>query len=65
MNPAGVVEDFIFFCDAIASWINPKADLKEMFHKVGLILVKKTKYWFSLIYFRLLEKFNEKIIDLI
>ena len=34
VNPGGVVEDFIFFCDAIASWINPKQDLKEMFHKV-------------------------------
>ncbi|XP_076040729.1 transportin 1 [Oratosquilla oratoria] len=34
VNPGGVVEDFIFFCDAIASWINPKADLKDMFHKI-------------------------------
>lgn len=34
VNPGGVVEDFIFFCDAIASWVNPKQDLKEMFHKV-------------------------------
>lgn len=36
VNPGGVVEDFIFFCDAIASWINPKQDLREMFHKVSL-----------------------------
>lgn len=34
INPAGVVQDFIFFCDAVASWVNPKQDLKEMFHKI-------------------------------
>lgn len=34
LNPQGVVQDFIFFCDAIASWVNPKEDLKEMFYKV-------------------------------
>lgn len=34
LNPQGVVQDFIFFCDAVASWVNPKADLKEMFYKV-------------------------------
>lgn len=39
VNPAGVVQDFIFFCDAVASWVSPKADLKEMFHKV----IKKKK----------------------
>lgn len=33
-NPGGVVQDFIFFCDAIASWSQPKQDLKEMFYKV-------------------------------
>ena len=38
VNPAGVVDDFIFFCDAIASWITPKEDLKEMFHKVNTVL---------------------------
>ena len=37
VNPSGVVEDFIFFCDAIASWVNPKPDLKEMFHRVSVI----------------------------
>ena len=26
LNPQGVVQDFIFFCDAIASWVNPKDD---------------------------------------
>lgn len=34
VNPAGVVQDFIFFCDAVASWTAPKDDLKEMFQKV-------------------------------
>lgn len=36
INPAGVVQDFIFFCDAVASWVNPKQDLKDMFHKVSV-----------------------------
>ncbi|KAK7866834.1 hypothetical protein R5R35_006012 [Gryllus longicercus] len=34
VNPAGVVQEFIFFCDAVASWVNPKDDLKEMFNKI-------------------------------
>ncbi|CAH0394310.1 unnamed protein product [Bemisia tabaci] len=34
VNPAGVVQDFIFFCDAVASWVSPKEDLKEMFSKI-------------------------------
>ncbi|BFZ16696.1 hypothetical protein BsWGS_19736 [Bradybaena similaris] len=34
INPAGVVHDFIFFCDAVASWTHPKPDLKEMFYKI-------------------------------
>ena len=37
VNPSGVVQDFIFFCDAVASWVNPRADLKDMFHKVSLL----------------------------
>jgi len=36
INPNGVVRDFIFFCDAVASWVSPKDDLKEMFYKVTL-----------------------------
>lgn len=35
VNPGGVVQDFIFFCDAVASWVNPKPDLKHMFNEVG------------------------------
>lgn len=34
VNPAGVVNDFIFFCDAVASWVTPRDDLKDMFQKV-------------------------------
>ncbi len=37
INPGGVVNDFVFLCDAIASWTNPKPDLKEMFFKVSHI----------------------------
>ncbi|KAJ7323739.1 Transportin-1 [Desmophyllum pertusum] len=36
LNPGGVVQDFIFFCDAVASWVNPGPDLKDMFLKVGI-----------------------------
>jgi transportin-2 len=34
VNPGGVVQDFIFFCDAVASWTSPVPDLKHMFHEV-------------------------------
>ncbi|KAI8040641.1 hypothetical protein M5D96_006584 [Drosophila gunungcola] len=34
VNPAGVVADFIFFCDAIASWVNPPQDLHQMTQKL-------------------------------
>ncbi|ESP00524.1 hypothetical protein LOTGIDRAFT_112611 [Lottia gigantea] len=33
-NPGGVVQDFIFFCDAVASWVHPKQDLRDMFYKI-------------------------------
>lgn len=36
VNPVGVVPDFIFFCDAAASWMNPKPDLHEMLKKVSI-----------------------------
>lgn len=39
VNPAGVVPDFIFFCDAVASWSAPKEDLKEMFQKVHTVYI--------------------------
>lgn len=35
VNPVGVVPDFIFFCDAIASWANPPTDLHQMIQKVS------------------------------
>ena len=28
VNPGGVVPDFIFFCDAVASWLNPQVRKK-------------------------------------
>uniref|UniRef100_A0A8B9BVK0 Transportin-1 n=1 Tax=Anser brachyrhynchus TaxID=132585 RepID=A0A8B9BVK0_9AVES len=34
VNPSGVVQDFIFFCDAVASWVSPKDDLRDMFCKI-------------------------------
>ena len=30
------MQDFIFFCDAVASWVSPKDDLREMFYKVSV-----------------------------
>ncbi|XP_031565450.1 transportin-1-like [Actinia tenebrosa] len=33
-NPGGVVQDLIFFCDAVASWVTPSPDLKDMFLKI-------------------------------
>lgn len=32
--PSPSAQDFIFFCDAVASWVNPKDDLRDMFYKV-------------------------------
>lgn len=34
LNPHGVVQDFIFLCDAIASWNTPSDELKGMFARV-------------------------------
>ena len=31
VNPSGVVPDFIFFCDAVASWLNPQVEIKYNF----------------------------------
>lgn len=33
-NPNGVVNDFIFFCDAVACWDEPKPDLKQLFYEI-------------------------------
>ncbi len=38
LNPAALVHDLIYFCDAIASWLNPRADLKDIFYKVHTLL---------------------------
>ncbi|XP_073999052.1 transportin-1-like isoform X3 [Rhodnius prolixus] len=43
VNPGGVVQDFIYFCDAVASWINPKEDLKEIFTKVRFCMALRIK----------------------
>lgn len=45
VNPAGVVPDFIFFCDAVASWSAPKEDLKEMFQKVDETKASSNDLW--------------------
>ena len=34
INPSGVVQHFMYLCDAICSWVTPKDDLKQTFHKV-------------------------------
>ncbi|VDL19318.1 unnamed protein product [Hymenolepis diminuta] len=34
LNPQGVINDFLFFCDAVASWNNPKEDLKQKFFAI-------------------------------
>ncbi|VDM35153.1 unnamed protein product [Hydatigera taeniaeformis] len=34
LNPQGVVNEFLFFCDAVASWNNPKDDLKQKFYSI-------------------------------
>ncbi|MFH4974294.1 hypothetical protein AB6A40_001003 [Gnathostoma spinigerum] len=34
LNPAGVLGEFIFLCDAIASWNNPQPELKLMFSRI-------------------------------
>ena len=41
VNPSGVVPDFIFFCDAAASWSSPKPDLHEMLKNVSAKITVK------------------------
>lgn len=33
-NPNGIVNDFFFFCDAVACWEEPKPDLKQLFYEI-------------------------------
>ena len=33
-NPNGIIKEFIYFCDAVASWNTPLPDLKGMFEKL-------------------------------
>lgn len=55
VNPVGVVPDFIYFCDAAASWMNPKQDLHEMLKKVWFVIISfnyiKQNYIFYIIDF--------------
>lgn len=39
-NPDGVLNDFIYFCDAVASWDNPEESLKNKFTEVKFIFPK-------------------------
>ncbi|KAH9370747.1 hypothetical protein HPB48_016175 [Haemaphysalis longicornis] len=34
MNPVGIAPDFVAFCEAAASWVKPKADLKQAFQDI-------------------------------
>lgn len=33
-NPNGIVNDFYYFCDAVACWDEPKQDLKQIFYEI-------------------------------
>ncbi len=43
-NPSGVLQNFMYFCDAVASWSNPKEDLKQIFHEVCLTSLASRGY---------------------
>lgn len=47
-NPGGVVNDFIYFCDAVASWVNPRDDLKNTFAEVSSLGINQelSNYYF-------------------
>ena len=40
VNPAGIIPDFIFFCDAVASWVNPQ----ELHHPYSYRMYLPTQY---------------------
>jgi len=44
VNPGGIVHDFIFFCDAVASWVSPRPDLKEQFVKVSYYILLRAVF---------------------
>ena len=54
-------QDFIFFCDAVASWVNPKEDLRDMFYKVkaendclySLVKICQSSFRMQLVFIRL------------
>jgi transportin-1 len=37
-NPQGVLQYFVFFCDALASWTQPPTELRLIFRSVSLTL---------------------------
>lgn len=64
VNPAGVVPDFIFFCDAAASWSSPKSDLHEMLKNVGKVFFSKAQQINLLFYFsQILHGFKTQVGD--
>jgi hypothetical protein len=36
-NPQGVLQYFVFFCDALASWTNPPSELRLIFRSVSVL----------------------------
>ena len=34
LNPGGIIQYFVYFCDAVGSWVSPKDDLKLMFKQI-------------------------------
>lgn len=63
VNPAGVVSDFIFFCDAVASWISPKEDLKDVFIKVNTQKARFDVFFICLLFrtFQILHGFKAQV----
>ncbi len=41
------MQDFIFFCDAVASWVSPKDDLRDMFCKVQTLFFCDEQLWWD------------------
>lgn len=54
VNPAGIVPEFIYFCDAVASWVDLRDDLKEMLQKVRIANIKYMEISFHCAKFALL-----------
>ncbi len=59
LNPAGVIQDFIFLCDAIASWNHPHPDLKQMFSRVFIIIFELN----DIVFIQILHGFRSQVGD--